>query len=1025
MGNKKSNLELKNEEFIRSLKNDSSKLRNLKEAGEKFRIFNEQSLLSIAILQDNLFKYFNDKFLKVIGYTREEVESWKPGEFLKIIHPRDREFVKKQAKLKQEGKSGYVKNYEFKGLTKNGEIYWCEIFTKSIEYKGRPADFVMTRDISERKKYEKKLENSEKRYRTLVNNLNDILIEIDLGGKINYVNPQFYKKLGFGEENAIGSSIKDFLHPDDRFFKKENLVECLKESKPLVGNFRLQSLSGTFRSFAMRGNVIKDQGRIRIVGIFREKTNKKYARRKLKESEEKFRSIAEQSLIGMAILQDNQIKYVNKKFGEIVGYNIRELKNWEPYEYLKFIHPEFRELVKEEVEKKQRGEKDVLHNHQLKIIKKSGEERWVEVYAKAIKTLGRYADLVFWLDITEQIEAQEKLLESQKMYKSLFDNNPIGSGVATPEGQPLALNKRMREILGYSLNELEELGIQNLYVNPEKRKIFFKLLEKNGNISNFEIKLQRKDGKIITTSISSDFVKINKKKLLVTNIQNITHLKVAERELRISEKRYRHLFEESPFYIILIDKQWKVIDCNNTVEEILGYKKNEIIGKKLEKIGLVEKSLIPKLEKRTEKLFQTEKLNPIEMQIKDADGKPIWVLSQPSFIKIEGTPYIQLLGRDITAQKESKKLLRESEKSYSRLARNLPGLVYRINWNENKEMIFFNDLLEDMTGYTYQELDPGELCSLDHYIQEVDRTRIIKKIQYSLHSNEPFNIEYRFKRKDGQIRWFSERGRGIKNEEGNLLYIDGVIFDITDRKKIESELRELTRMKSEILRRTSHELKTPLVSIKGFSDLLLNMYKQDLSEGVEKLIKEIKKGCVRLEDLVSDILSAAKLESGEYKLEKEKVNIKKILENSIQGLKGMIKLRKHTIDLNLEKDITIYGEKKLITEVIDNLLINAVKYTPPSGNINVTVEEKKQEIIIKIKDTGIGLTEEEKKRIFKRFGKIERYGQNLDVIPGGTGLGLYISKKIIELHNGKIWAKSAGKNKGSTFLFTLPLKPEE
>ena len=115
-----------------------------------------------------------------------------------------------------------------------------------------------------------------------------------------------------------------------------------------------------------------------------------------------------------------------------------------------------------------------------------------------------------------------------------------------------------------------------------------------------------------------------------------------------------------------------------------------------------------------------------------------------------------------------------------------------------------------------------------------------------------------------------------------------------------------------------------------------------------------------------------------------------------------------------------YIEKEEIHDVLSNLLTNAIKYTPPKGNIDVKTELKDDSVVVSISDNGIGFSEEQKKKIFQQFGKIERYGKRLDLGIDGTGLGLYISKKIVEAHKGKIWTESKGQNKGSTFYFSLP-----
>ena len=234
-------------------------------------------------------------------------------------------------------------------------------------------------------------------------------------------------------------------------------------------------------------------------------------------------------------------------------------------------------------------------------------------------------------------------------------------------------------------------------------------------------------------------------------------------------------------------------------------------------------------------------------------------------------------------------------------------------------------------------------------------------------------------------------------------------------------LVKLNQLKSELLRRTSHELKTPLVSIKGFTELLLKVHRDKLDALVISTLNEFEQGCLRLESLITDILKTAELESGATQLNKIEEDLAFLLRVCVNEIKGFSKLRNHIINLEIHDTIITYFEKEQIHQVISNLLNNAIKYTPPSGIIQIKSEIRDEFIVISIKYNGIGFTKDEKTRIFKQFGKIERYGQGLDIIAEGSGFGLFISKKIIELHSGKIWVESEVRNKGSTFYFSLPM----
>jgi signal transduction histidine kinase len=140
----------------------------------------------------------------------------------------------------------------------------------------------------------------------------------------------------------------------------------------------------------------------------------------------------------------------------------------------------------------------------------------------------------------------------------------------------------------------------------------------------------------------------------------------------------------------------------------------------------------------------------------------------------------------------------------------------------------------------------------------------------------------------------------------------------------------------------------------------------------------------------------------------------------VKEVESLAALRGQTIFVDIEDKITTHFDKERLYDVIINLLSNAIKNTPPEGEITIFTEQKDNSIVVSVKDSGVGITEEEKKKLFKKFGKIERYGQSWDINIEGTGLGLYIAKKIVRLHGGNIWVQSEGRNKGSTFSFSIP-----
>ena len=273
----------------------------------------------------------------------------------------------------------------------------------------------------------------------------------------------------------------------------------------------------------------------------------------------------------------------------------------------------------------------------------------------------------------------------------------------------------------------------------------------------------------------------------------------------------------------------------------------------------------------------------------------------------------------------------------------------------------------------------------------------------------------------GEERYLLVNSRITKDNMHRSKIIEGTAIDITEKHKLENKLKEINRLKSEFLRRACHELKTPLVSIKGFSELILSKYSEDLNADIISDLDEISKGCERLQSIINNLLQTSKMESTEYKPKLEREDLSFLINYCAEELHPLFAKREHSLNIEIPETMITEFEKEEIHDVISNLLINAIKYTPPKGWIDIRAEILDNFIVISIKDNGIGFTEEEKSKIFQQFGKVEHYGHNLDLGIDGSGLGLYISKKIVESHGGKIWMESEGRNKGSTFYFSLPL----
>ncbi|MBR9707505.1 MAG: HAMP domain-containing histidine kinase, partial [Candidatus Diapherotrites archaeon] len=226
-------------------------------------------------------------------------------------------------------------------------------------------------------------------------------------------------------------------------------------------------------------------------------------------------------------------------------------------------------------------------------------------------------------------------------------------------------------------------------------------------------------------------------------------------------------------------------------------------------------------------------------------------------------------------------------------------------------------------------------------------------------------------------------------------------------------------LKDEFISVSSHELKTPLTSIRGYSELLQSSSSKKLSSKEKtRILGVIVRNVDRLTLLVNDILDVSRLQSGTFKLNLTRLNITKVLDDLVESLTPSFKQKGITITKNYSRGLPlVYADVDRITQVVNNLLGNSLKFTPSKGKVEVSAFKDKGNIVISVKDSGIGVDKKHANKIFEKFYQEEPAATHS--LPG-TGLGLSICKGIIKAHKGKLWAESKGKGKGLTVFFSLP-----
>ncbi|WP_231732045.1 MHYT domain-containing protein [Rheinheimera sp. EpRS3] len=379
--------------------------------------------------------------------------------------------------------------------------------------------------------------------------------------------------------------------------------------------------------------------------------------------------------------------------------------------------------------------------------------------------------------------------------------------------------------------------------------------------------------------------------------------------------------------------------------------------------------------------------------------------------------------RELNQQVKAKEILaRDNEEKYRSLISNIPGAAYRCLHNDNWDMLFISDAVELLSGYPPSDfMLPSPQRSWSDLVHPADKATTT---QLDLYQGS-FTLEYRIRHHDGSWRWILEHGEAIKSDNGDIIWLDGFLMDITTRKQMEQELvlakdtaEQAAEARAAFLANMSHEIRTPMNAIIGFSDLMLS---DDLPPQQHKHLQTIHSAARSLLHLLNDILDSAKLEKGKLELEYTDFSLPALLDTVVSTL--WLQARKKQLQLTLELDPAAgefyYGAPDRLRQVLTNLLGNAIKFTE-QGSVRVKVQlSAPSELTFSIVDTGIGISPQRLPYIFDAFTQADA---SMSRRFGGTGLGTTISKQLVELMGGQISVQST-EDVGSCFSFTVPLQP--
>jgi PAS domain S-box-containing protein len=733
----------------------------------------------------------NQSVKRVLGYEPEELA----GKNYQILIPEAlREDAAQQARLEELVARGYFEQEDFTFQRKNGEIFPANFSMAMVkDEQGRPLGAVgAIRDISERKRAEAALRESEERYRTLVETSPDAITLADLEGTIIMVNPQALAMHGARDSSEmVGRKGIRFIAPQDQARAVEDLRELGEGRRFSSHEYHLLRLDGREFPAEVCGALVRDGvGRpLGYLGVARDISERKRADEALRESEERFRRIFEVGPLGMALSGgDFRFVKVNAAFCEMIGYSERELS---ALTFRDITHPEH--LAGDEVSiQKLRAGEIPLFRTEKRYLRKDGGIAWGETTVSTIRDeAGKFLYFLALIqNITERKRAEEALRESEARYRNLVENSLSGVGLSQGN-QVLYANPALLKIFGYdNPEEFYRLPLLE-HVAPGSRALIQGRMERirQGQPIEpiFEYQNIRRDGEIRTLQALTVPFDVDGKRLTQTTFLDITERKRAEEALRESEERYRSLVETSPDAIIFASLEGTILMVNPRAAGLWGATDaGELIGKPA--FDFIVSEDRPGAEVNLHSLVESGRISAIEFKLVRKDGTALLVDLSASVVKNEAGRPLGLIGvvRDITERKRAEEALRESEERYRSLVETSPDAIIMTDLEGNILMMNPQALklsrskrFEDRLGRNAFGLIAPE-----------DRGRAYENLVKTLETGTTRSLEYTLMRDDGTSYPGELNASVLHDASGQPIGFIGMMRDVTERKQAQEALQE-------------------------------------------------------------------------------------------------------------------------------------------------------------------------------------------------------------------------------------------